>query len=101
LPDGEDAGARRAGPRLSECGGFDAEIAGEIAKEKFTLAELDEEEQNLDRLKRWYRELRHRDLFGARSAPVAERRPGCGPGTAGRSASLPAGSNPVGRSVSH
>ncbi len=59
---------------VSECDKFDAEIAGEIAKEKFTLAELDEEEQNLDRLKRWYRELRGRDLFGAAAAPVAERR---------------------------
>lgn len=59
---------------VSECDKFDAEIAGEITKEKFTLAELDEEEQNLDRLKRWYRELRHRDLFGAPTAPVAERR---------------------------
>jgi hypothetical protein len=59
---------------VSECGKFDAEIAGEIAKEKFTLAELDEEEQNLDRLKRWYRELRARDLFGAPTAPGAERR---------------------------
>ncbi|HEY4409656.1 MAG TPA: Chromate resistance protein ChrB [Acidimicrobiia bacterium] len=59
---------------VSECGKFDAEIAGEIAKEKFTLAELDEEEQNLDRLKRWYRELRRRDLFGAASASMAERR---------------------------
>lgn len=59
---------------VSECGKFDAEIAREIATRKFTLAELDEEEQNLDRLKRWYRELRRRDLFGAPTAPVAERR---------------------------
>jgi hypothetical protein len=59
---------------VSECGKCDAEIAGEIAKEKFTLAELDEEEQNLDRLKRWYRELRARDLFGAPTASVAEQR---------------------------
>ena len=59
---------------VSECDKFDAEIAGEIANEKFTLAELDEEEQNLDRLKRWYRELRHRDLFGAPTSAPAERR---------------------------
>jgi hypothetical protein len=59
---------------LSECTKFEAEIAGEIASEKFTLAELDEEEQNLDRLKRWYRDLRARDLFGAATAPAAERR---------------------------
>jgi hypothetical protein len=38
------------------------------------LAELDEEEESLDRLRRWYRTIRGRDLFGARSAPVAEGR---------------------------
>jgi hypothetical protein len=27
------------------------------------LAELDEEEQNVDRLRRWHRELRSRDVF--------------------------------------
>ncbi len=59
---------------VAECAKFEAEIAGEIAKEKFTLAELDEEEHNLDRLRRWYRELRARDLFGAPSFPLAERR---------------------------
>ena len=31
---------------------------------KYTLAELEEEEQGLDRLRRWYRELRSRDLLG-------------------------------------
>ena len=59
---------------LTECVNFDAEIAGQIATEQFTLAELNEGERNLDRLKRWSRELRHRDLFGAPTAPVVERR---------------------------
>jgi hypothetical protein len=59
---------------VSECDKFEHEIAGEIAKEKFTLAELDEEEQNLDRLRRWYRELRARDLYGAPSAVLAEQK---------------------------
>jgi ChrB-like protein len=58
----------------SECDKAEAELHGEIAKEKFTLAELDEEEQNLDRLRRWYRELRAKDLFGAPSAPRGELR---------------------------
>ena len=40
-----------------------AELGKEIRTEKFTLAELDEEEQNVDRLRRWHRELRARDLF--------------------------------------
>jgi hypothetical protein len=62
------------GEFLSDCGKYETELAGEIAKQKLTLAELDEEEQSLDRLRRWYRTIRARDLFGAPSAPVAERR---------------------------
>lgn len=56
----------------AECDKAIAELASEVAKEKFTLAELDEEEHNLDRLRRWYRELRAKDLFGAPLAPEAE-----------------------------
>ena len=52
----------------------EAELRGEFEKEKFTLAELDEEEQNLERLRRWYRDLRAKDLYGAPSAADAERR---------------------------
>ena len=59
---------------VSDCGKYEAELAGELAKGKLTLAELDEEEQSLDRLRRWYRTIRARDLFGAPSAPLAERR---------------------------
>jgi len=62
------------GEFVSECAKFDAEIAAEEAKGKFTLAELDEEEQSLDRLRRWYREIRGRDIFGAPSAAPAEQR---------------------------
>lgn len=62
------------GEFVSECAKFDAEIASEVTKEKFTLAELDEEEQNLDRLRRWFREIRGRDLLGAPSADLAEQR---------------------------
>jgi hypothetical protein len=59
---------------LSECDKFEAEIAKEIRIEKFTPAELDEEEQNLDRLRRWYRDLRRRDVFLAPAQAEAERR---------------------------
>jgi len=62
------------GEFLSDCGKYETELAGEIAKGKPTLAELDEEEQSLDRLRRWYRTIRARDLFGAPRATVAERR---------------------------
>ena len=62
------------GEFLSDCGKYEAELAGEVRKGKLTLAELDEEEQSLDRLRRWYRTIKARDLFGAPSAPAAERR---------------------------
>jgi hypothetical protein len=62
------------GEFLGDCGKYEAELAGEVAKGKLTLAELDEEEQSLDRLRRWYRTIRARDLFGAPSAAAAERR---------------------------
>src|SRR5262245_6718149 len=59
---------------LAECAKYEAELDSEVAQEKFTLAELDEEEQSLERLRRWYRDLKLRDLFGAPSAPEAEQR---------------------------
>ena len=58
---------------LAECAKYLAEIDKEIAKDKLTLAELDEEEQSLERLRRWHRELRLRDLLGAPSAAGADQ----------------------------
>jgi hypothetical protein len=62
------------GEFLRDCAKYEAELDNEISIEKFTLAELDEEEHSLDRLRRWYRELRVRDVFGAPSATMAEQR---------------------------
>lgn len=59
---------------VSDCGKYEAELASEVAKGKLTLAELDEEEESLERLRRWYRAIRGRDLFGAPSAAAAEQR---------------------------
>jgi hypothetical protein len=59
---------------IADCGKFEAELAAEMSKDKLTLAELDEEEQSLERLRRWYRAIRARDLFGAPSAADADRR---------------------------
>jgi len=56
----------------AECDKALAELRSEFTKEKFTLAELDEEEHNVDRLRRWYRDLRAKDIFGAPSAADAE-----------------------------
>ncbi|GAA3278243.1 hypothetical protein AAU01_08420 [Paenarthrobacter aurescens] len=47
----------------ADCGKFEQEIAKEISREKFTFAELEEEEQSLERLRRWYRELKTRDVL--------------------------------------
>lgn len=55
----------------ADCRKFTEEIDREIAKGKFTFAELEEEEQSLDRLRRWYRDLKKRDILAlpdARSA---------------------------------
>jgi hypothetical protein len=58
---------------VSECAKCETELRGEFDKQKFTLAELDEEEQNLDRLRRWYRDLRAKDVYGGPTAPAAEQ----------------------------
>ena len=56
---------------LADCGKYLAELDKEEAIGKYTLAELEEEEQSLDRLRRWYRELRSRDLLGCRRHDTA------------------------------
>jgi hypothetical protein len=58
----------------SDCGKYEAELAREVATGKVTLAELDEEEESLERLRRRYRAIRGRDLFGAPGAAAAEQR---------------------------
>ena len=58
---------------LADCAKYEAELDQEIAKGKFTLAEL-EEEQSLERLRRWHRDQRTRDLFGAPSATLVDQR---------------------------
>ncbi|HZX01819.1 Chromate resistance protein ChrB [Kribbella sp.] len=59
---------------LADCGKFEDEIAKEIRIEKFTLAELEEEEQSLERLRRWHRDLTSRDVFGTPEAAEATAR---------------------------
>jgi hypothetical protein len=51
-----------------DCGKYLAELEKEEELRKYTLAELEEEEQSLDRLRRWYRELRSRNVLGTPSA---------------------------------
>ena len=57
----------------ADCDKFLAEIDKEERRGKFTLAELEEEEQSLDRLRRWYRDLRVRDLLGTPPSADADQ----------------------------
>jgi len=59
---------------LSDCGKYEAELDKEIRIRKFTLAELEEEEQSLERLRRWHRDVKGRDVFGAPNADEATAR---------------------------
>jgi ChrB-like protein len=54
-----------------QCGKFLAEIDHEFAIEKFTLAELDEEEAEMDKLRRWHERIRRLDLHQAPGGPAA------------------------------
>ena len=56
----------------SECDKLVAEIDKEFAKEKFTLAELDEEEAELEKLASWHARIRARDVHGSDGAGEAE-----------------------------
>ena len=58
---------------LAECGKFLGEIEKEIRIQKFTEAELAEEEQSFERLERWAAALAGKDVFGAPSQTQAER----------------------------
>jgi DNA-binding transcriptional regulator PaaX len=58
---------------IADCHKFDAEIDKEIRIGKFTMAELEEEEHSLERLRRWHRELAARDVFGASTAAEASQ----------------------------
>ncbi|MGN9843298.1 Chromate resistance protein ChrB [Nonomuraea sp. H19] len=59
---------------LADCDKYEEELAKEIRQAKFTLAELEEEEQSLERLRRWHRALTARDVFGTPSAEQAAKR---------------------------
>jgi hypothetical protein len=56
----------------TECEKLVAEIDKEFAKEKFTLAELDEEEAELEKLKSWHGRIRARDVYECEPAGEAE-----------------------------
>lgn len=56
----------------ADCDKYLDELDKEERIGKYTLAELEEEEHSLDRLRRWYRDLRARDILGTPAAGEAE-----------------------------
>jgi hypothetical protein len=68
-------GAREAEYRelAGECAKFLSEIDHEFEIEKFTHAELDEEEAELEKIQRWHGRIQSRDLHGAAGAQTAGR----------------------------
>jgi len=59
---------------LGRCADFEAEIAKEIAINKFTYAELEEEDTDLKKLQGWLQEIRKLDFYGATLAEEAAER---------------------------
>ena len=59
---------------VADCGKYEAELAKEQRLGKLTLPELEEEEHSLERLRRWWRDLKARDAFGLPEAADAEQR---------------------------
>jgi hypothetical protein len=57
----------------AECEKLVAEIDKEFSKEKFTLAELDEEEAELEKLRAWDERIRRRDVHGSQGGEAAEQ----------------------------
>lgn len=55
----------------AECAKFVVEIEHEFEIEKFTLAELEEEEAELDKLQRWHARIKARDIHAAPGAEPA------------------------------
>lgn len=56
---------------LEQCQGFISEIQKETEARKFTFAELEENEQNLQRLRKWMAKIQNRDFFKTRKSQEA------------------------------
>jgi hypothetical protein len=68
-----EARAQEWGEFRADCDKYLAELDKEERIGKYTLAELEEEEQSLERLRRWYRDVRARDLLASTPAADAEQ----------------------------
>lgn len=58
------------GELLEQCEEFFKEIDKETARENFTFAEIEENEEELNKLKQWYEKIAARDSF---SSPLREK----------------------------
>ena len=56
---------------LGKCDAFEAEIAKEIAKQKYTYAELEEEDNDLKKLQSWLEKIRSLDFYKASLSVLA------------------------------
>jgi hypothetical protein len=59
---------------IGRCADFEAEIAKERATNKFTYAELEEEDTDLKKLQGWLEKIRKLDFYGAPLAEEAAKR---------------------------
>lgn len=59
---------------IGRCTDFEKEIAKEIVKQKFTYAELEEEDTDLKKLMGWFEKIQKLDFYGAPLAEVAQAR---------------------------
>lgn len=56
---------------IDRCQDFFKEIDKEIAKQHFTFGELEENEEEFEKLKKWYEKIKERDFFQADKAAAA------------------------------
>lgn len=59
---------------IERCEGFEAEIARETAAGKLTFAELEENDEDLKKLRTWFDKIRRLDFHGASLAEEAAKR---------------------------
>lgn len=58
---------------IEECGKYLKELEKEISIEKFTFAEVEEEEEELTKLHSWYAKLKARDVFHSSQRDHAQK----------------------------
>lgn len=59
---------------IGKCEDYFKELEKEIAIEKFTFAELEEEEEELDKLLSWYAKIEARDIFHSSQRDSAKKK---------------------------